>query len=723
MPISDTAPDQRIWVTRNNGGAGFTRLDRDNNDTATDQMDVYVNTPGIIHPNDIVFDTVHGLYFFADSVNGNRRILQGNISDLQNPSGSPALTVLYSDTSPGTAGGQIMGLAIDVDASTGQGALYFVNKGNLDRVVYDHDGTSPTNQTPAILAQLPAGSFANEIALDLAHHQAFILSTASTTTPTEVPEGTPGAMFDDDAGVWFINATDVTNNEIWKVSGLDRTDSTTADTSISRLNWVGGDNGGQDLQDSKGLLQSIDVDPTTGMLYFTTQQINSGAFGEVGGIYRYNLSTGTYETLYTEGNSTDYSFEYIHVDPATGRYYVSNASFDDNTNADTSSIFVHDLSPGTPTLFANVGNAGGAVPQGLTVVDAPTLNGTETGATTTESAGSGSGQSSAAFALASLDAHDSDSAGQVDQLAGAQVRISSGFGSSPGSTELLTINGTTSGVLDFGDQDIAYSYNSATGVMILTGASTFADYDAALGLVAYSISGDNPDNFGAAPTRTLAYSVFDGMLYSDEFDATVHIQATDDAPVNGTGGPVATSEDAASVAIAGLSVSDVDSGALTVTLSVGRGTLAIDTERRWRPQRRRGERQRHRHGHDHREPGRDQCDLRGRDGRCLHPDAQFQRRRHVDHDHERRLAPGCRHGPDQRRRGQRCTDCGRRRHRKRRADRRGPAERDGPDRVQPVRRPIFGRDRPSARRLLGRRLRRRRGHRQRLRRRRPVAIL
>ncbi|HYJ53196.1 MAG TPA: cadherin domain-containing protein, partial [Allosphingosinicella sp.] len=42
-------------------------------------------------------------------------------------------------------------------------------------------------------------------------------------------------------------------------------------------------------------------------------------------------------------------------------------------------------------------------------------------------------------------------------------------------------------------------------------------------------------------------------------------------------GAVATSEDAASVAVTGLSVSDVDNASLTVTLAVGRGTLAIDT--------------------------------------------------------------------------------------------------------------------------------------------------
>ena len=108
------------------------------------------------------------------------------------------------------------------------------------------------------------------------------------------------------------------------------------------------------------------------------------------------------------------------------------------------------------------------------------------------------GFSSAAFGLTALDSGDFETADQTDQLAGAQVRISAGFGTSPGSNEQLTINGTTAGVLGSG---IAYSYNSGTGVMTLTGIDSFADYEAALALVAYSIDGDNPDNYGASTSR------------------------------------------------------------------------------------------------------------------------------------------------------------------------------------------------------------------------------
>jgi VCBS repeat-containing protein len=168
----------------------------------------------------------------------------------------------------------------------------------------------------------------------------------------------------------------------------------------------------------------------------------------------------------------------------------------------------------------------------------------------------------------------------VDQLAGARVRISEGFNSVPGHAERLTINGTTNGSLNFGSQNIAYNYDGATGVMTLTGVSSFANYEAALALVAYAISGDNPDDYGAAPTRAIAYSVSDGLLASDEQEVTIAIAATNDAPVNLVGSPVLVLE-GSPVAITGLAVSDADADpandTISVTLSVGLGSLSVAT--------------------------------------------------------------------------------------------------------------------------------------------------
>ena len=116
---------------------------------------------------------------------------------------------------------------------------------------------------------------------------------------------------------------------------------------------------------------------------------------------------------------------------------------------------------------------GGLTPQGLPVSNAPTLAATDANASATETAGPGSGFSSDAFAISSADANDiDDSALLSDELAGAHVRISGGFGSAPGSVERLTINGTTVGTLPSG---ISYSYDSGIGMMSLSGPPSFAD--------------------------------------------------------------------------------------------------------------------------------------------------------------------------------------------------------------------------------------------------------
>jgi hypothetical protein len=50
--------------------------------------------------------------------------------------------------------------------------------------------------------------------------------------------------------------------------------------------------------------------------------------------------------------------------------------------------------------------------------------------------------------------------------------------------------------------------------MTLSGASTFANYQAALALVRFAVSGDNPTNYGANTTRTFAWSVATALKYS-----------------------------------------------------------------------------------------------------------------------------------------------------------------------------------------------------------------
>jgi hypothetical protein len=591
MPISNTGPEVQLWIAGAGGGNALVSVNGDPNNnggmTGSQLAQIYQNSidnpgtansaEGFFRPSDMVFDTVHGKFFVADSdLAGHNRILQGNISDLLsgNP---PSMTILYQNAAAGAAS-RVDNL--EVDPNSGQ--VYFTHGQLFEKVAYD-----VANQVPVTLMNFGTGSgnpagttnnFFNDFVIDFATGDVYLSSTRVI------------------AG---LSGDSVQKNFIYHLSGLTAGSGAGAFSfgagTASLLPFSPQDNelgttpplGGEAFPMEHGSVDGLAIDTATHTLYFSTGTVNlnddsNSATPPVkypGGIFSYSLTgnpTGTYSEIFHQNvaNGPQGLMGDLEIDPTTGQWYVTDYTGGTAAPGDEGIWTGHLNGTGTPSQFALVNNAGGEIPAGFTLDIAPTLTGTETGATATEQPGVGSGFSTPVFALTGEHAGDFENADQPDQLSGAQVRISAGFNSAPGSAEQLTINGTTSGVLGSG---IGYSYNAGTGVMTLTGVNSFANYEAALALVGYSISGDNPDANGAAPTRTLSYSVSDGLLYSDEYAATVTIAATDDAPVNTTGGPVSTSEDAASVAIAGLSVSDVDSGSLTVTLAVGRGTLAIDT--------------------------------------------------------------------------------------------------------------------------------------------------
>ena len=170
-----------------------------------------------------------------------------------------------------------------------------------------------------------------------------------------------------------------------------------------------------------------------------------------------------------------------------------------------------------------------------------------------------------------------------DELAGAIVRISDNFLRETSTTsghnvsqDFLTINNLTSGTI--AGSGIAFAYDSTTGVMTLSGPGTVVEYQAALELVQFHTSGDNPTNDGTNLVRTVSASVFDGLLYSDEISATINVTGINDAPVNTMGLNNAGNEDSG-IAVTGFAVADADASPsdedVTVTLNVTNGTLTI----------------------------------------------------------------------------------------------------------------------------------------------------
>lgn len=150
-------------------------------------------------------------------------------------------------------------------------------------------------------------------------------------------------------------------------------------------------------------------------------------------------------------------------------------------------------------------------------------------------------------------------------LSSAVVQISSGL--------------TAGDVLGFVNQNgITGSYNTATGVLTLSGVATVAQYQAALRSITYQSTSENPA--GTAAARTISFTTNDGSTNSAVFTSTVNVIGINDAPtLTGLNLPVHFMENtvnaapqliiSGSVTVADVDSADFNTGALTVAYQPG----------------------------------------------------------------------------------------------------------------------------------------------------------
>ncbi len=535
---------------------------------------------------DIVFDAADGKFFIADGSPAiGSRILQGNIADLRNLSTPPVLTVLYENFNAAE-----VSLVKSVEVDTANNIVYFLIFGTLVKINYNtagqagtvlfdiNSGTSPT---------AVGGQQLRDLAIDFVNQQAYITAHTVESLPEGdmisanyiyiLPNFTPTSTF------FAQNAGNTGTARLLSMSPSDGAYNPIPGTTNSPSNLANP----YSFPIEYGLLTGLAVDPSTRTLYFSSRETlfnhdgNAGTApvysgGVIGSYALTGNATGTYTILHQqtalEGGVVPGKFGDIEVDSVTGRYYVLDTVGTAANLLDQSTYTGSLTTPGAPTVFATPGNVQGLTQNGFALNHAPTGTVTAAAVTATEIAGANSGATTGAALFTAASFSDIDTADGSDELAGAIVRISSNYQTG----DTLRINGTTSGVLV--TQGIGYSFNATTGALVLSGAATTAEYQAAIALVTFSVSGDNPTNFGAATTRGIAVAWSDGLSVSADVTSTITVTAVNDAPINVVPvAPFAVNEDVF-VTITGLSVSDADASPttkLSVTLSVNVGAITV----------------------------------------------------------------------------------------------------------------------------------------------------
>jgi hypothetical protein len=280
--------------------------------------------------------------------------------------------------------------------------------------------------------------------------------------------------------------------------------------------------------------------------------------------------------LNTDGTSTVGYIDNIDDPSATGQLTLQ---INDNGNTGGGSLI------GSDTAFINI----------TTVNDAPALTNVPATADYTENAGPVT--FSAPFPnqifITDPDPVPYGAPGGNGLALSATVKITSGFvaGDQLVVFDTTTATSATSGF--YTGINIQWNYDATTHILTLTSADqpptgdTLIDFAHVLQNIQFVSTSDNPDNFGANPTRTLAWQVQDaggtangGTDLSVVQNTTLTVHAVNDAPVvdlngagAGTSATLAYTENDAATAIAPSAVTtDVDStnfngGSLTVHFS------------------------------------------------------------------------------------------------------------------------------------------------------------
>ncbi len=295
------------------------------------------------------------------------------------------------------------------------------------------------------------------------------------------------------------NVIDVVNLATGQVSNLGITQTYHPDAILGTDNYGG------------NVLDGVAVDPATNTLYFTQSNgfniLPSDAYADTNfGIYKatYTIAGGTVTlgsvtTLYSGAGTHDPGR--IAIDPADGVFYVVGNTPSAQNGPTGYGLWEGSLSSvnGTQLTAVDVpAPSSGTEEFGYTTSDVPGDANAALDVAPTVNAGSTIGYNNTGGSVAT-DAGLTTSSTTSSYYVGGGVSITGGFKIG----DVLTANTTAT--------TIAATYNLSSGVLTLSGADTQAHYQRVLASVTYSSTNSNPTANGADNSRTLAYSVYDGI--------------------------------------------------------------------------------------------------------------------------------------------------------------------------------------------------------------------
>jgi len=495
--------------------------------TATKLVDL---SGGANSPTDIAIDTTNNLLFYTNGFPGFSNVEEVGVANLTTGN------IITSDLVTYSAGGSVLPYGIAVDPATDKLYWTTVNfSGNSGNAIY-----SATYSTGASVTLSD-------------------IQTLATTSQAQVPIG---ISLDVPAGGYYVDTStgvsnDTTANEVLFGSSL-----TTPETLTDVYNVPDQDGGTETLPTEAIVVEVQPVVAASGTVTFV-----------------HGDAAVTLDSSATVSDADGYDLAGATVSIASGLQTGDVLAFDGGLSSETfadGDTITSSFSSGTLTL---TGVATAANYQ--TALDSVTFSTTSTSATPrTIDWTVSDGVVTSPTTTSTVDVHVPPvvTAGGTATFdgGGSPVALDSGLvvtdasSTTLASATIVIVGSISADRLNFTTQNgISGSFNTTTGTLVLSGVASVANYQTALESITYSVSPSNsdPTGGGSDTTRTIDWSVNDGVLNSGTVTSTldtVHVKPTITAGATGTfdggGGAV--------VLDSGVAISDVDSGGVLASATV-----------------------------------------------------------------------------------------------------------------------------------------------------------